>query len=263
MQIYHIRNATCVIHANNRFILIDPMLSHKGELPPFSFIKHSLQANPTVDLPKNTDEILSQITDCLITHSQTFGLKLLQHTDHLDKRGEAFLISKNIPVTTINKDAAYLKKQGLNVVQTLPFFERTPYLDGCITAIPAQHGHGWIHAIMANGGGYFIELANQPTVYICGDTVLTHDVKKAITDFSPDIIVAATGNASLDIGQSLLMRMDEILELITISPKIVIANHMDALNHCSISRKILRERLQTEGLLDKVLMPQDGEVLKF
>ncbi len=263
MRLHHIRNATCIIESSEHFILIDPMLSHQGELPPFSLFKHKAKKNPIVPLPLQAAGLLDKVTDCLITHSQTFGLKILQHTDHLDKRGEAFLISKNIPVVSVEKDVAYLKKQHLNVVDGLVFWEKKPYLNGHIMAIPAQHGYGWIHRYMANGAGYFIELANEPSVYICGDTILTADVRKAIVELKPDVVILAAGNASLDVGGDLLMNMHDILEVIRISPNKVIANHMDALNHCGISRKALKIALEKENVLHKVWILEDGESIEL
>jgi dihydrodipicolinate reductase len=69
----------------------------------------------------------------------------------------------------------------------------------------------WSAFLQANGAGYFIELKDEPSIYICGDTVLTEDVKKAIKKFKSDIVVVAAGNASLDIGKSLLMTLDEVV----------------------------------------------------
>ena len=112
--------------------------------------------------------------------------------------------------------------------------------------------------MMANGAGYFISLEDEPSIYICGDTVLTKDVKRAITQFKPDIVVVASGNASLDVGKPLLMSLDEVVALVKLAPKKVLANHMEALNHCGITRDILKQRLKKEGLLDKVLIPEDG-----
>lgn len=237
------------------------MLANKGELPPFSVFKHKIQKNPTVELPNNTNELLDKVNHCLITHSQTFGIKALQHTDHLDNKGEEFLKSKNIPVVTVKKDSEYLKKYDLNVVDDIDFWQKKEFLDGYITAVPAKHGHGWIHKMMANGAGYFIQLKDESSIYICGDTVLTNDVKKAIVEFQPDIVVVAAGNASLDIGQALLMSLDELIELVRLSPKKVLANHMEALNHCGITRDILKQRLEKEDLIDKVLIPNDGELI--
>ena len=58
MKIHHLRNATFVIESGSNCILIDPMLSGKGELPPFALFRHKPKRNPTVSLPENT--ILAQ-----------------------------------------------------------------------------------------------------------------------------------------------------------------------------------------------------------
>ncbi len=263
MQIHHMRNATFVIQTKDKYILIDPMLSDKAQLPPFSYLKHKIMKNPTVELSSNSIDILSKVTHCLITHSQTFGIKALQHTDHLDSAAEVFLKNNNIPVFSISKDRSYLKKLGLNVEVCVNFWERTPYLGGFITAVPATHGHGWIHKLMANGAGYFIELEDEPSIFISGDTVLTQDVKNAIENFQPALTVVAAGNASIDVGNDLLMSLDEVIEFIKLSPTKVMANHMEALNHCPISRVELKQRLEQEHLSQKVFIPEDGESFEF
>ncbi|MEZ9710134.1 MBL fold metallo-hydrolase [Vibrio breoganii] len=263
MKIHHLRSATFAIESGDNIILVDPMLGKKGSLPPFSVLRFTAKKNPTVDLPENANDILNRVNHTLITHSQTFGFKPLQHGDHLDSAGEAFLVKNQIPVTTPSKDKAYLEKYGLTVENGLVDWQATPFMDGEITAIPAQHGHGWIHKVMANGCGFFLQLPNEPSIYISGDTVLTPDVKRALEELQPDITVVATGQAQMDVGQPLLMSSDEVMEFIRLSPHKVIANHMEALNHCPIDRKTLRRSLDAEGLLEKVMIPEDGEVLSI
>lgn len=70
MKLYHLRNATFVIESGANHILIDPMLSGKGELPPFAHFRHKPERNPTVPLPDTASRILDKVTLCLITHSQ-------------------------------------------------------------------------------------------------------------------------------------------------------------------------------------------------
>jgi len=70
MKIHHLRNATFVIESGANFILVDPMLSGKGKLPPFAYFRHKLKRNPIVSLPDNASQILNKVTQCLITHSQ-------------------------------------------------------------------------------------------------------------------------------------------------------------------------------------------------
>ncbi|MGR5092140.1 MBL fold metallo-hydrolase [Vibrio maritimus] len=263
MKIHHLRSATFVIESGEHFILIDPMLGEKGSMPPFSVFRFKAEKNPTVDLPGNAEGILSKVNQALVTHSQTFGFKPLQHGDHLDPTGEKFLVERGIPVTTPAKDQAYLEKYGMTVANGLEAWTPTPYLGGEITAVPAQHGHGWIHKVMANGCGFFLQLPNEPSIYISGDTVLTDDVKRALTELKPDITVVAAGQAQMDVGQPLLMPTDEVMEFIQLSPGKVIANHMEALNHCPVDRETLSKSLQQLGLEQKVLIPADGETLEF
>lgn len=263
MKIHHLRNATFVIESGKHFILIDPMLGAKGSIPPFSVMRFKAQKNPLVDLPTGADDLLEKVTHCLITHSQTFGFKPLQHGDHLDAAGEALLCRKKTPVTTPAKDKAYLEKYGMNVELGLQDWETRAFPGGRITAVPAQHGHGWIHKVMANGVGFFLQLDNEPSIYISGDTVLTKDVKRALTELKPDIAVLAAGQAQMDVGNPLLMSKNEITEFIHLAPGKVLANHMEALNHCPVDRPMLRNMLQQNGQTDKVLIPEDGETLEF
>ena len=262
MKIHHLRNATFVIESGENHILIDPMLGAKGTLPPFAYFRFKLRKNPLVDLPYITSGILEKITHCLITHSQKFGLKPLQHTDHLDKPGEEFLRSKNIPITTLARDAKVLEKYKLNIHTRLEFWKPQPLLGGEIIAVPAQHGHTWVHRLMANGAGYVISLPNEPSVYISGDTVYTPDVERALTELKPDIAVVAAGTATLDISKPILMTLDEIVRFVETAPGKVIANHLEALNHCPTTRASLKDELERRGLLDKVMIPEDVESMK-
>jgi len=261
MKIHHLRNATFVIESGESHIVIDPMLSEKGALPPFSFFRHKAKRNPTVALPNNASQILDKVTHCLITHSQAFGVKALQHTDHLDVLGEAFLKKHGIPVVCREQDAAYLKKYGINVETTLSYWEPKQLLGGEITAIPAQHGHGWNHHLMANGAGFYVQLSGEPSIYISGDTVYTKEVERALTELRPDIAVVAAGSASLDVGGPILMPLEEIVTFVRTAPNKVIANHLEALNHCPTTRSQLKQTLKNHDLLSKTFIPNDGETL--
>jgi len=263
MKIHHIRNATFVIESGENHILIDPMLSEKGALPAFAHFRHKSERNPTVSLPQNTSSILDKVNHCLITHSQKMGIDLLTHTDHLDKPGKTFLQTNNIPVVCLKQDSGYMKRNGIQTEVELEHWQAEPYLDGKIIAIPAQHGHKWIHYFLANGAGYYLELPGEPSIYISGDTVYIDDVRRALTDLVPDIAVVAAGSASLDISGPILMPMEEIITFIRHAPKKVIANHMESLNHCPTTRALLKKELEPQNLLDKTYIPEDGETLEI
>ena len=73
----------------------------------------------------------------------------------------------------------------------------------------------------------------------------------------------AAGTATLDISKPILMSMDELIHFVRIAPGKVIANHLEALNHCPTTRKQLKQKLENNGLLFKVYIPNDGDVLEF
>lgn len=263
MKIHHLRNATFVIEAGSRYFLIDPMLSRKGQLPPFSYFRHRLQRNPIVELPDNASDILEKVTHCIVTHSQKWGLEFLTHTDHLDGSGKKFLRERQIPVLCLDEDAGYMRRNGITVERELSYWQSENISGGKITAVPTRHGHSWMHHFMANGAGIYLELKDEPSIYISGDTVYTDDVKNALTNLKPDISVVAAGSAGLDVGGHILMSLEEILTFIETAPGKVIANHLEALNHCPMTRKKLTDELDKRNLMSKIFIPDDGDVISF
>ena len=86
-------------------------------------------------------------------------------------------------------------------------------------------------------------------------------LKRALKQMQPDVAVVAAGRACLDISRPILMTMDEIIAFIRMAPGKVIANHLESLNHCSVTRQQLRLELEKQGLLSKVYVPDDGETI--
>lgn len=254
MKLHHLRNATLVIETETDVILVDPMLGKRKTIAPFTIFRYKPHRNPLVALPKNSRDILSRVTICLITHL---------HPDHIDKAGEVFLRRKSIPVICSSKDENALSARGLNILQTLKYWEPEDFLGGKITGIPAIHGYGFIAKLMGNVMGFHIELPDEKSIYISSDTIFTEHVQKVLVEFKPEIAVVACGTARLDIGQPLLMRMNDILKFVALAPKYVLANHLEALNHCPTKRSELRLALEQNGLLDKVSIPEDGETVSY
>jgi len=254
MKIHHLRNATLVIETEKHVILVDPMLGKRKTIPPFTIFRYKPKRNPLVALPKNSREILSKVTHCLITHL---------HPDHIDKAGEVFLRRKSIAVICSSKDEKELTKRGLNIVQTLNYWEPQPFLDGRIIGIPALHGYGFIAKLMGNVMGFHIELANEKSIYISSDTIFTDDVQKVLIELKPDIATVACGTARLDFGQPLLMRMNDILKFAALAPGKVFANHLEALNHCPTTREELKRALSENDLLSKTAIPNDGYAIEY
>lgn len=254
MNIHFLRNATLIIESGEQYILVDPMLGLPKSLPPYAFFRHKPRRNPLVSLPQGSDLLLEKVTAVLITHCRR------GHFDHLDNAGAKFIAGKKLPVYCNQLDVAYLQKKGLD---TRPMhIERSwEFLGGTITLFPTEHGYGLIGKMMGPGLGYFIELPNEPTLYISGDTVLTAVVRQVLAEQKPDVAVIAAGTARLDIGKPILMPLEEMMEFIKLAPGKVIATHMEALNHCPTTREELRETAVNALVAHKLIIPQDGETI--
>lgn len=250
LKIHHIRNATMILETEKDIILIDPMLGNQGIMPSFTLFRFKARKNPTVPLPENINLILDKVTHCLITH---------RHPDHIDSKAIQFLTKKNIPVTCSFKDEKAFKNSGLNVVQTLKYWDKQAFLGGTIEGIPAKHGYGFVSKLMGNVIGFFIKLPNQKSIYLSSDTIYTDSVDKVLHKYKPEISVLACGTAQFDFFSQLIMNFEDILKFVKNSPGKVIANHMESINHCPLTRKELKIILTKNKLIDKVFIPEDGE----
>jgi len=245
-----------IIHYNEHRILVDPCLNPKGSLPPYTLFRKSPRLNPIVDLPPNSESLLNQITCGLITHFR-YG-----HFDHLDRSGVRLLVQKQVPVYCNSLDEPSLRRRHINTMP-LTMNKRSQFLTGSITPFPTAHGHGLAGMLMRSGAGFFIELPGDKSIYISGDTVMTHTVSHVLKDLRPDISLLNAGTAVLDFGRPILMPLNEQLDFIRTAPGKVIAVHLDAFNHCLTTRDILRDAVSREGLSDKVMIPEDGELMEF
>lgn len=255
MRVHHIRNATMILESGNHVILVDPMLGKKGTAgPPFTLFRFKPLRNPIIDLPANALAAVERTTHCLITHL---------HPDHLDKEGERFLKERQIPVICSVLDKEALVKKGLLVAQTIEYWKESSFLGGKIRGIPARHGYGYVAKPMGNVMGYYLELPGERSLYLSSDTIYTDEVHKVLTGLQPGIAVVACGTAQLDFFQPLLMRMEDILKFVKNAPGEVVANHMEAVNHCPTTREQLRKEIAGIGLADKVFIPEDGESIVY
>lgn len=252
MKITQLRNATILISFDKQTIIVDPMLAKKATLPKLRYFK-SNKKNPLVDIPESFKQLRNTVSAALVTHCQK------GHFDHLDRAGVKWLAENQIPTFCTRRDEIYLAKKKI-LTQVLPNHSN-PFFEGKITLIPATHTRGWLSPFMEHGTGYFIDLPSHPSLYLMGDTVLTDTIRDFIRSYQPDYIVAPTGKAQFDIGAPLLLDEQEIIELFTLSNGTIICNHMEALDHCRISREGLKKLLALSGIKSRYKIPKDGETL--
>jgi len=256
MKITQLRNATIVIESGENVILVDPMLAPKAAIPSLKYFTGNNRRNPLVAMPEATDEILNRVTHCLITHCQK------GHFDHLDRAGTKWLSENKIPVFCSEQDADFLQKKGLDI-RPLSAETKNLFLSGSINLVPCLHGKGFIGKLMAHGYGFFIQLENEPSLYITGDTVLTNEVKSFISENQPSWIVLPAGGARFNLGGDIIMGKEESLQVAVISKGRIIANHLEALDHCPVTRTELKIEAVKRRFNGRFFVPDDGESINL
>lgn len=242
MHIHQLRNATIILELGPNRVLVDPMLAPKNALPPLRLFG-ARQRNPLVELPGSAAAALESVTHCLITHCQK------GHFDHLDRAAKRWLRDKQIPTICTPHDAAYLAERGLNV-QPLPqaHEQPSPFLGGRIRTVRCTHGRGLVGTLMEHGVGYLIEVPGEPSLYLSGDTVLTPGVRAFVARHRPQVCVVPAGGARFDLGGDIIMGVDEVIELTRLAPGTVVANHLEALSHCPVTRCALALAARQAGI---------------
>lgn len=257
MKITQLRNATVLIDLGPYRILVDPMLAPKGALPALKLGGGRLR-NPTVELPAASEALLDSVTHCLVTHCQK------GHFDHLDRAGKRWLRERAIPVICTPHDADYLRRRGLNV-QPLADSGQAPQpcLGGQVSLVPCRHGRGAIGLLMEHGSGFFIEMPGEPTLYLSGDTILSPEVLDFVARRQPDVCLVPAGGARFDLGHEIIMNAQDVVRLMEVAQGAVVANHLEALSHCPVTRGELLAAARAASVADRLWVPEDGGAFSF
>ncbi len=73
----------------------------------------------------------------------------------------------------------------------------------------------------------------------------------------------ARRGARFDLGGDIIMGREAALQVARLSNGLVVANHLEALDHCPVTRAELREARDRAGLEQRLLVPEDGATLDF
>ena len=246
-----VRNATAIIRYGGRTLLLDPFLSPAGALPAFNNTPNP-RPNPLVELPMPAAQIVAGIDATLLTHP---------HVDHWDPVARE-LLPKDGAIFVQPADQERVTKAGFTAVRAV---ESTLTWEGItISRTGGQHGRGDIGQRMGTVSGYVLARAGLPTVYIAGDTIWCPEVAEAIRVHSPHVIVVNAGAAQFLDGGLIIMGLDDVVEVCRAAPRAtVIAVHLEAVNHCLLTRAELREGLRRADVRSTVRIPRDGEDLQI
>jgi L-ascorbate metabolism protein UlaG (beta-lactamase superfamily) len=120
-----------------------------------------------------------------------------------------------------------------------------------VTRAPARHGTGPLAEALAPVSGFVLD-----DLYLAGDTVWYEGVAETIASHRPRVAVVNAGGAEFTEGGLIVMGVDDVREVAARVPTVV-AVHMEALNHCYLTRAALR------AAAPGVLVPEDGETIEL
>ena len=256
----HIRNATSKITYKGITFLIDPMLAPKDAYPGFEGTYNNHLRFPLVDLPNSIMEILKDVDAIIVTHT---------HLDHWDNYAVEN-IRKDIPIFVQNKkDYNIIKEQGFKDIFILE--EEIDFKDIKLIKTGGSHGtvemfaEDWFTEISGDAMGIIFQAEGEKTVYFVGDTIWTADVNKALNRFKPEIIVMNTGAARvLAFKEPIIMGKEDVEHMVKAMPNSqIVAVHLDSVNHATVTRKDLKEFIKAKNIEKNVIVPEDGEIIKF
>ena len=237
MRLTLIRSATVVVELRGKRILVDPMLDDAGARPPVEQTANPVR-NPTVPLPFPAEEVVRGLDAVIVTH---------RHRDHLDGRAEE-LLPRDVPVFCQPEDEEALRGLGLDA---RPVSDTLDWEGLAIVRTPARHGSGRMAEVLGPVSGFVLD-----DLYLAGDTVWFEGVEDAIERHRPRVAVVNAGGAEFVEGGLVVMGIDDVREVAARVP-VVVAVHLEALNHCYLRRAALRDAVPG------VLVPEDGETLEL
>lgn len=251
MQLLFLRNATFLLEWDNKKILVDPMLGPKGCMDPIPNTANPVR-NPTADITLSDIALQTMLQDLdavIVTHT---------HRDHWDAAAQE-MIPKSTTIICQPEDREKIAAAGFTNV--LPVADSMKWEHFTIHRTGGQHGTGEIGKLMAPVSGFVIADGKQ-RLYIAGDTIWCQEVKEALDTYKPDHTVVNSGAARFLQGDPITMTASDVLEVINHPAKTnVIAVHMEAINHCPLTREDLAVAVAVAGKECNIPDPGDWIIL--
>ena len=234
IEVQLVRNATLLATVDGTTFLVDPMLADEGENPPVPNTPND-RNNPLVALP----DVDLDYDAVVVTH---------RHPDHWGEAASEAL-ADDVALFCQPEEADAFTEEGFTDVR--PVEDEATFEGITIHRTPGRHGHGELAEQMGPVSGFVFE--NDATLYVAGDTVWYDPVAETLDAFEPEMVVLNGGEAQFEEGEPITMGVDDVNAVREATDATVAVVHMEAINHCLLSREELRA-----GTED-VLVPEDGE----
>jgi L-ascorbate metabolism protein UlaG (beta-lactamase superfamily) len=242
-----VRHATLLVELGGRRFLVDPMLDEPGVRPPIENTPGQ-RPNPLVPLPRPPHELVKGVDAVVVSHL---------HQDHFDLAAQQSL-PRDVVLVCQPADTDELRRRGRE--RLLPADDSAEIGGVRIDRTGGRHGSGELAERMGPVSG-FVFTADGVRVYVAGDTVWCPPVAEALECFRPHVVVVNAGAARFLEGDPITMDAGDVAAVARAAPdSVVVAVHMEAINHCLLTREDLREALARERLA--VAIPADGETVE-
>jgi L-ascorbate metabolism protein UlaG (beta-lactamase superfamily) len=243
-----VRHATLLVELGGARFLIDPMLDEPGVRPPIENTPGQ-RPNPLVPLAIPAHELVQGVDAVLVSHL---------HQDHFDLAAQQAL-PRDSTLICQPEDSAELSRRGQWKV--VPVEDEVECAGVRIHRTGGRHGSGELAQRMGPVSG-FVLMAGSARVYVAGDTVWCPPVAEAIERFRPRLVVVNAGAARFLQGDPITMDVGDVAAVARAADdSTVVAVHMEAINHCLLTRDELRDALSQDGL--EVAIPEDGQAVEL
>ena len=110
-----------------------------------------------------------------------------------------------------------------------------------------------------------LKAPGQKTFYVSGDTVWNELVELALNKYMPDIIVLNAAETAYEgIKGSSIMEANDIKKYYALfkGSKILVV-HLNSYPHDKYTIETMKKFVEENNMKDRVIVPEDGEILKF
>lgn len=248
-SITHIRHATVLVELDGLTVLVDPLLGEQDAYDPVEGTTNP-RTWPLVGLPIPAEEVVARADAVVFTHT---------HVDHIDDVAVTLIAAAGIPVFCQPEDQTELCERGAGDVRPVEAEARLGHVT--LVRTGGQHGTGETANLMGPVSGYVLSVG-EDSVYVAGDTVWCEEVHTALGGHQPRVTVVNSGEARMEYGDPITMSAADVIQVATAMPEtVVVAVHLEALNHCGLGRGELLAATERAGVT--VHVPADGQRLEF
>lgn len=258
MKITQVRNATQILEYAGKKFLIDPMLSDKDAWDGFQGTARSEIRNPMVELPLDISSLLD-VDAIIVTHT---------HADHWDQAAADIVPKDKLIYVQNGNDEALLRDQGFTNLVVLT--ETSSLEDIELIKTACQHGSDEAYAnpqlaeMLGDASGVVFRHPSEKTLYLVGDSIWIKAVEENMRKYMPDVLIMNTGWAHVLGYGAIIFGKEDISKAHFILPEAqIVATHMEAVNHCLVTRQEVLEYALINHIQDYVSAPADGESVTF